>query len=88
MIPWKTVEESHRRSHIKTNSWCRDAKIGQGVPSSVGVLGHNDALPCGQAHMAFVFTHTVPGFWMPMMQQWGKGWSVSHKLVKDLGHEY
>lgn len=38
VFTWDSLEdgeESHRASHIKTNSWEVDVKIGQGVPSSV-----------------------------------------------------
>lgn len=60
---WKTAEESHRSSHIKANGWLGDVKtVATGVLSCIGVPDHPDALPCGQAHMALIFTHTVPGF--------------------------
>lgn len=33
-----------------------------GIPSCIGVPGHPVAFPCARAHMALMFTHTVPEF--------------------------
>lgn len=62
-----------------------------GAPSCIGVPGHPDALPGGQAHTALMFIHTVPEFRTPVRKQWrevGKEWPVAHKLFNGLDHDY